>query len=235
MIFLKLFLAGVSLAAPAKSEMLWKEWYLISQKGVAVGYFEETAERRPSEKQLAVTQKWVEKMDGKAETYIGSVADEARLKPVAFFVDRKGGSEVKSYKTDGRVKDKKIEITFKPVAASLAKSTEITSLQPSMYLSSFVPMAVARHFKEKGPLAFVALVEDSGDMSVAIKKGLAEVLKEEKKIGSETCRSVVIHFGGQLQKWWITKAGKACLVEFPDSGTKMELSSEKQAKKAVEE
>ncbi len=234
MIFLKLLVASVSLAAPAKSEILWKEWYLISQKGVAVGYFEETAERRPSEKQLAVTQKWLEKMDGKAETYIGSVADEARLTPVAFFVDRKGGSEEKSYKTDGRVKNKKIEITFKPVSNSLAKSTEQASLQPSMYLSSFVPMAVARHFKEKGPLTFVALVEDSGDMSVAVKKGLAEVLKEEKKIGGETCRSVVIHFGGQLQKWWISKAGKACLVEFPDSGMKMELSNEKQAKTALE-
>jgi|GEM_PF-5213136 len=235
MMILSLILATASAAATAKSETLWKEWYLISQKGVAVGYFEETAERRTGEKQLAITQKWVEKMDGKAETYIGSVAEESRLKPVAFFVDRKvGGDESKTYKTDGRVKDKKLEITFKPASASLSKSTEVTSLQPSMYFSSFVPMAVARHFKEKGPLNFVAVVEDGGSMNVEVKKGLAEVQKDEKKIGSENCRSAIIHFGGQLQQWWITKAGKVCLVEFPDSKMKMELSDEQAARKAVD-
>ena len=45
---------------------VWKAWYLISQNGATVGYFEETAERRPAEKQISITQRWVEKMDGKA-------------------------------------------------------------------------------------------------------------------------------------------------------------------------
>jgi len=231
----KIFLTSMAFAASnEKTEILWREWYLITQKTVAVGYFEETAERRPNDKQLAITQKWVEKMGGKSETYIGSVAEEARLKPVAFFVERKASNEEKSYKTDGRAKDNKLEITFRPASAALAKSTENTPLQPSMYFSSFVPMAVARHFKEKGPLSFVAAVEDDGNMNVEVKKGLAEVQKDEKKIMGENCRQVVIHFGGQLQRWWITKSGKACLVEFPETNTKMELSTEQQAKKALE-
>ncbi len=237
MMITSLLLAAVASsasAATAKPETLWHEWYLITQKGTAVGYFEETAERRPGDKQIAITQKWFEKLNGKAETYIGSVAEETRLKPVAFFVDRKTSTEEKTYKTDARVKDKRLEITFKPASASLSKSTEFTSLQPSMYFSTFVPLAVARHFKEKGPLAFVAVVEDGGDMNVEVKKGLAEVQKDEKKIAGESCRSVVIHFGGQLQQWWITKAGKTCLVEIPDATMKLELSDEKLARKAVE-
>lgn len=233
-----LLLAALPLAASAANAkapvQLWQEWYLITQNGEAVGYFEETAERRPADKQFAITQKWVEKADGLAETYIGSVSEEARLKPVAFFVERKGASDEKSYKTDARVKNKKIEITFKPASAAMAKSTEMAALSPDMYLSSFVPMAIARNFKEKKTaVPFTALVEDGGNMNVEIKKGTVEITGEEKKIGGDTCRGARIHFAGKAQSWWITREGKTCLVDFPDSGVKMARSSEAEAKKAL--
>jgi hypothetical protein len=236
MTILSLILATASLAAPSVkgAETLWREWYLITQNGVAIGYFEETAERRPQDKQLAVTQNFVEKVDGKREAYVGSVSTEADLDPVAFFVDRKAGTPEKSYKVDARVKGRNLEITLKPASPAIDKSTKSTTLSPSTIFSSFLPIAIARTFKGKAPLSFTAVVEDSGEMTVVSKKGLAEPQKEEKKIASEACRHAVVHFGGQLQHWWVTKAGKTCLVEFPDSGTKVELSNEKQAKKAVE-
>jgi hypothetical protein len=242
-----LFLLAFGESASGKGTgpvQLWQEWYLITQNGEAVGYFEETAERRPADKQYAITQKWVERSgssaatgiqpDGIAETYIGSVSEEARLKPVAFFVERKSASEEKSYKTDARVKNKKIEITFKPASAAMAKSTEMATLSPDMYLSSFVPMAIARNFKEKKTaVPFTALVEDGGNMNVEIKKGTVEITGEEKKIGGDSCRGARIHFAGKAQNWWITKEGKTCLVDFPDSGVKMARSTEAEARKAL--
>lgn len=226
--------SGDAIAA-AKNETLWHEWYLITHNGAAVGFFEETAERRGAEKQIALTQKWVEKAGGKIETYIGSVAEDPGLKPVAFFVDRKMPSADKSYKTDARVKDKKLEITFKPASAALTKSTEYTPLQPSMLLSGFLSLAIARHFQEKGDLSFVAVVEDVGDMNVEVKKGKAELLKDEKKIGGDTCRRASVQYGGKPQEWWVAKNGKTCLVITPESGMKLELSTEKLAKKALGE
>ena len=213
--------------------LLWREWYLITQNGEAIGYFEETAERRPADKQIAITQKFVEKIAGGSEVYIGSVAEEARLKPVAFFVDRKGASAEQSHKTDARVKSRKIEITFKPASAAMAKSTEIVPLSSDLYLSSFVPMAVARSFRDKKMPAFTALVEDGPGMSVEIKKGAAELSKQEKKLAGESCRGVVLTMSGQAQEWWITKEGKACLMEVPSVGLKMALSTEAEAKKAL--
>jgi len=234
-LFLALSLATLAHAAPGKTETLWKEWYLVTQNGQAISLFEEVAEKRPADHQLAITQKWVEKIGAspRSEVYIGSVAEESSLAPVAFFVERKGG---KPYKTDGRAKDKKLEVTFKPGTADLAKSTEFTPLQPGMFFSSFVSTAIARHFKEgKGAFAFTAVVEDAGEMNVEIKKGTAEINKVEKKIGKESCKQAVVQFDGKMQEWWITKKGKVCLMELPDSNTRLELSSEKAAKKALKE
>lgn len=226
--------ADKAAAKPAeKTEQLWQEWYLVTSNGNPIGYFEETAERRGAEKQISITQKWVEKIGGKVESYVGSVADDFSLRPVAFFVDRKAPSEEKSYKVDARVKGGKLEITFKPASAALAKSTEITALTPSMVLSSFTGLAVARHFKAKGPLSFTAIVEDGGDMNVELRKGTAEVGKEEKKFGKDKCRQATVLMGGKAQEWWVSAAGKSCLIVFPDSGTRMELTTEALAKKAL--
>lgn len=212
---------------------VWTEWYLVSQKGAPLSYFEEIYEKRPADKHVAITQKWVEKIGARQEIYIGSVAQESNLEPVAFFVERKGG---KAYKTDGRAKGKKVEITFKPASADLAKSTEFTELKSDMLFSSFVPLAISRKFPSgKGAFSFTALVEDAGDMSVEVKKGIAEIQADEQKIGAEKCKHVLVQFDGKLQEWWITAQGKVCRVEFPDTNTRMELSTEAAAKKALKE
>lgn len=231
-VLVSLALLGPLAARAAEPEKLWHEWYLIRVNGVASGYFEETAERRPGEKEIAVTQKWVEKGAGQqlSETYIGSVAEESALAPVAFFVDRKGG---KTYKIDGRVKAGQLTATFKPADAATAKSTEQVQVKAGTYLSSLVPLAIARQFSAGGAFAFTAVVEDDGDMNVTVRKGMAEIQKEERKIGKERCRRVKIAFGGDSQEWWIAKNGRTCQVSFPSSGTKLEESDEKSAKAAL--
>ena len=231
-VLLLAFLSQSALAS--KNDKLWTEWYLVTQNGVAVSLFEETCERRPKENELAITQRWVEKLNDRTETYIGSVSSSETLVPVAFFVERKGA---KPYKTDGRVKNKQLEITFKPGTPDLAKSTELTPVGAGTYFSSFLPTAVSRHFLGgKDSFAFTAVVEDGGDMNVEVKKGSVNVGTAVKKIGKEKgCRQAIFQFEGKVQEWWITRTGKVCLVEFPDSGTKMELSTEKAAKKALKE
>lgn len=222
------------LAQPARTETLWNEWYLVTQNGKPVSLFQETAEKRAKEGELSITQRWVEKINGeRAETYIGSVSGQEKLAPVAFFVERKGK---KPYKTDGRARNNQLEITFKPGTPDLAKSTELTPLGSGYYFSSFLPSAISRHFLGgKEAFAFTAVVEDGGDMNVEVKKGTVEVSAISKKIGKETCREAMINFDGKVQEWWITRTGKVCLVSFPDSATKMELTTEKAAKKALKE
>jgi hypothetical protein len=222
------------LAHAAHAETLWTEWYLVSQGGKPLSMFQETAEKRGREGELSITQRWVEKAAGeRAETYIGSVSTQEKLTPVAFFVERKGK---KPYKTDGRAKNNQLEITFKPGTPDLAKSTELTPLGSGYYFSSFLPSAISRHFLGgKEAFAFTAVVEDGGDMNVEVKKGSVEVTTSSKKFGKENCREALINFDGKVQEWWVTRTGKVCLVNFPDSATKMELSTEKAAKKALKE
>jgi hypothetical protein len=220
---------GASGAVPASP--LWHEWYTVSREDKIVSTYEETAERRPRDEQVAVTQKWVERVDGKkTEAYIGSVATDGNFAPVAFFVERTGGE--RAYKTDGRVNNGQLEVTFKVVSGAKAKTRGTTPVGPGTYLSTFVSFAVAKHLSEKGAFQFTALVEDDGKMNVEIKKGFVEIQGEEKKIGGESCGEALIRIDGSVQEWWITRQGKTCLVVFPDSGTRLELSSQNAVKKA---
>ena len=226
-------LASAFIALPAKAENLWNEWYLVSKNGSGISYFEEVAEGRPKEREKSITQRWVEKIGERSELYIGSVAGEARLAPVAFFVERKGN---KPYKIDGRAKKKKLDITFKPAFPGSTKSSESIELDSETYFSNFIPLLISRRLTGgKKTFSFQAVVEDAGDMNVELKSGRVEITATEKKIGSEICRKAMVNIGGPSQEWWITKKGKVCLVDFPDSGTKLELTTEKEAKKALGE
>ena len=229
-------LALALLALPPRAsaaETLWHEWYLVSHGGSPISFYEETAEKRGPEGEIAVTQKWVEKGEAREETYIGSVSKADGLAPVAFFVDRKGA---KPYKIDARTKDGRLEISFKPGSGGMAPSTEYASLGPDHYLASALPLVVARHFgKGASHFSFTGIVEDGGAMNVEVKKGSVEVATAEKKLGKENCRKASVTFDGKLQEWWVAKSGKTCRVSSADTGTQLELSTESAAKKALHE
>ena len=72
-------------------------------------------------------------------------------------------------------------------------------------------------------------------MNVEVKKGTVDVGTAEKKFGKEKCRQATVTFDGKVQEWWVAGSGKTCLVYFPSSNTKMELTSENAAKKALKE
>jgi hypothetical protein len=224
--------AAAGPAAAAANKTLWKEWYVYSVTGVAQGYFEETMESRPGEKQLALTQRWVEKEGGRHETYIGSVAaDDADLTPVAFFSERKGPTG--GYKIDGRAKNGKLQMNFTQVKPKPAKERKTVDLSSHLVLSNFVPLLLARHDPGKGPLEFLALVEDARDGKFDARTGHAEVHGVTKQIKSLSCRRADVTFNGLAGEWWFTKEGKLCSVSMPGSQSKLEISTEAEAKKSL--
>lgn len=217
-------------AAPA-NKTLWKEWYVYTVGGVAKGYFEETMELRPADKQLALTQRWVEDDSGRHETYIGSVAaDDRKLTPIAFFSERKGATG--EYKIDGRARNGKLQMSFTQLKPKPAKHKKEVSLAGKLVLSNFVPLLLARHDHGKGALDFVAVVEDARDGKFDAREGRAEVMGMTKEIKGNTCRRADVEFNG-LAEWWFTKEGKLCLVSVPGSKAKIELSTEAEAKKSL--
>lgn len=218
-------------ATRLENKLLWKEWYLFSVAGVPQGYFEEVAENRPGEKQIAITQKWVEKDGGKTETYIGSVAsDDGKLTPVAFFSERKGA---KVYKIDGRVKAGKLEMTFKPIKPKGKNGRKSVAVDDNVLLSNFVPMKLASHNPNEGSFNFSAVVEDAKDGNFDSRTGSALVFGITKEIRGNTCRKSVVEFEGVAAEWWVTKEGKLCDLTNASQKYRLELSSEKEAKKAL--
>lgn len=224
-----------ALAQSAENKTLWNEWYLYSVGGEAKGYFEETLERRPGEKQLAITQKWVEKdgpTGGRSETYIGSVVQDSKaLKPVAFFSERTGPQ--KSYKIDGRVKSGKLTITFTPIQPKGKPSRKSVKVLPGLHFSNFVPLLLAYADPAKGAVEFEALVEDAQDGRFGSRSGRADILGVTKKINDAACRKAIVEFDGIAGEWWFTPEGKLCEMQVPSSGSQLRRVTRAEAEKAL--
>lgn len=229
-----LLLAALAPAAQGKEKpTLWKEWYLYSSAGVPQGYFEEEAEHRPKDKQVAISQRWVENEDGGTTTFIGAVAkDDAKLTPIAFFSERKG--QMRTYKLDGRTKGASLEMTFKPVIPPGANLKQSVKLRKDMVLSLFLPLKIARAKAGHGPVPFTAVVEDAKDGNFDSRPGSFEVQGATKNFKGLTCRRTVVSFNGSEDEWWLTKEGKICEIFVRANQSKLTLSSEAEAKAALE-
>ncbi|RZA08552.1 MAG: hypothetical protein EOP11_04515 [Proteobacteria bacterium] len=222
-------------AAPgpgAEAQILWKQYYLFTVNGVAKGYFEETAERRPKEKQLSVSQRWVETEGGRTETYIGAVAeDNAKLSPVAFFSERTSAEH--AYKIDGRAKGQELSMTFKsaiPPSPPIAKKTK---MKAGTIFSNFVPLYLSKLDPSKGAVRFDAVVEDARDGNFETRAGTALLQAVKKTIHGQDCRKARVEFNGQIGEWWIATDGRLCEFSLPQVKAKLTLATEEEAKKAL--
>jgi hypothetical protein len=220
-------------ASPPATKQLWRQWYLYTSGGQAAGYYEETAERRPGEKHLAVSQRWVEKeADGqRTETFIGSVSqDNPKLTPVAFFSERSGPA--RAYKLDGRAKGAQLELTYKPVTPPGANVRKVAALKGTTLLSNFVPLFLARR-PAGGETRFEAVVEDARDGNFDVRPGAAEVFGVTRQVQGDSCRKAVVDFAGVAAEWWFTKEGKLCEISIPQNQAKLTMTTEADAKKAL--
>ncbi len=228
--FLGVFLLNTTALAETKNQILWQEWYLLTKDGVAQGYFEETMERRPGDKHLALSQRWVEK--GKSETYIGSVVqDNKDLTPVAFFSEKK--SATNAYKIDGRAKNGKLEITFKPLKPAGKQERKSLALKQKILLSNFLPKALSFHIGDPGSFSFIAVVEDAQDGIFDSRTGVADVSETSKNFKGTPCYRSIVTFNGLPGEWWITKDGKLCELQLPTTESKVQWTTEAEAKKAL--
>lgn len=229
--FLFLFLCS-SVFAAKDPVVLWQQWYILQVNGSPSGYFEEVAEKRVKDGHISITQKWIEDDGGKAETYIGSVAkDNEALDPVAFFSDRKSSNS--SYKIDGRGKNKKLTLTFKPEIPPGAAQKKEINLAKGVILSNFVPMFLAKKFGKEPKLEFLAVVEDARDANFDSRVGKAEFHGVTKDIQGNKCRKVDLEFNGMLGEWWITAEGKLCELRIPSNQSVLLMSTEKEAKSSL--
>ena len=219
-------------SAAGETKTLWKQYYLYTVNGQAKGYFEETAERREKEKQLAVSQRWVETDGGRTETFIGAVAeDNAALTPVAFFSERTGPRS--AYKLDGRAKGSELSMTFRSTKPPSPAAQKKTAMKPGTIFSNFVPLYLSRLDPAKGAVRFYAVVEDARDGNFETRSGTALVQAVKKDIQGQTCRKARVEFNGQIGEWWIAQDGRLCEFSLPELKAKLSLSTEEAAKKAI--
>ncbi len=226
------FFTTTTMSFGSDATVLWRQWYLLETNGVTTGYFEEVAERRTKDNHLSITQRWVENDNGRAETYIGSVAkDEKSLYPVAFFSDRK--SKNSSYKIDGRVKDGKLTLTFKPQTPKGKSEKKVVPIKEGIIFSNFVPLYLSKQFGGAKDLEFLAIVEDARDANFDSRIGKAEFFGVTKEFQGNKCRKIHLEFNGMAGEWWISSEGKLCELRIPSNQSVLTLTTEAEAKKRL--
>lgn len=226
-----LFSLIISSLSMAKSKPLWTEWYLLSVNGKPAGYFQEIAES--DEKQVTVTQRWKEKEAiGLSDTFIGSVAENnSTLKPIAFFSERKSAEEV--YKVDGKMISGSFSISVRNEKPKLKNEKKKVVIKKGSFLSNLIPMALSRAVGKSEVFPFQAIVEDARDGVYQLRSGLAKLQGVKKTIKGNECRQYEIEFNGMVGEWWIDGKGKLCSLHIPASQSKLELTTEAEAKKAL--
>jgi hypothetical protein len=228
-----LFLTLLSSRAHAtESELLWKQWYLLQVNGQAAGYFEEIAEKRTKDKHISISQRWVEEDNGRADTYIGSVAkDNDSLEPVAFFSDRKSNDS--TYKIDGRAKNRKLDLTFKPQIPKGKNQKKSIPITKGVILSNFVPYYLSKKIGKDSKITFQAVVEDARDANFDSRIGNAEIHGVSKDIQGQSCRKVDLEFNGMQGEWWIASNGKLCELRITGNQSVLTMTTEQEAKKLM--
>ena len=229
-VLIALFFPLITIAAEKGKTRLWQEWYLFTVGGISQGYFMEEAEKRTTEKHLAISQNWFEIENGGTETFIGSVSkDDNDLTPVAFFSERKNPK--KSYKVDARVSAGNVEITFKPISPAGINIKDTRNISKGTILSNFLPMKIAK--SKTGPISFQAIVEDPKDSKYESRIGKGVVKNDRKKIKTLNCRKAEMQIDGIPSEWWINDDGRICEINFPTAQAKLSLSTEAEVKSAL--
>lgn len=212
---------------------LWHEWYLYEVAGLPKGYYEETAEKRPKDLQVAISQNWLELEEGGTKTYIGSVArDLPELNPVAFFCERSNAKI--SYKLDGRSEGGMLKLLFKPIQPKSVNIQKEIVTEKGAFLSNFLPMILAKlPTSQVTPSKFRAIVEDARDGNFEMRELVIQPTNEEKETRGNKCRKFAVAFNGVEGLWWVSKIGKLCEIQLPALQSKIELSEEAIVKKKV--
>ena len=220
-------------ACEAHAELLWDNWYVVSDHDKPDSYYNERAEIVGDKARIRVNT-WLH--DGtriKSENLGATAKNTPLLEPLLYnFRTQENGVEKTMDGTimnNGKVfsvKIKKGDKTSNPIRAEML---------PKLILSSFFPVWIHQNYKKINgvqPTDFMAIVEDHVGESVPVVKGdIYEMLHDEQAKHIKAARKLRVVFNNTVNYWYVTAKGDAILITIPSIGKVVRRTSQAEAEK----
>jgi|GEM_PF-2254858 len=218
-ILLLLFVSSIvfRFVAPsgACAEVLWDNWYTVTDHGKPDSYYNEKAELKGDRAKIQVNT-WI-KFGGKikSENLGASAKNTTLLEPLLydfrtqneFGIEKVIDGSIIDHGKVFSVKIKEGDHTSKPLRAEML---------PKLILSSFFPIWIHKNYKRINgaqPIEFHAIVEDQVEKQVPVAEGTAYEMNADDFSRKTKTRKLRIEFNKIVAIWYVTPKGDAIKIE----------------------
>ena len=220
----------------AQAEVLWDNWYTVTESGKPDSYYNEKAEIIQDKAKVQVNS-WIK--DGasiRIENLGATAKNTPLLEPLLYNFHSQGlGAEKTldgSILNNGKIFSVKVKRGNQSGVAPLR-----AEMLPKLILASFFPVWVNKNYKRitgVQPISFQAIVEDQVEETVPVVNGDAYEMKaDEFSIQSKT-RKLRISFNRIVAFWYVTPKGDALKITIPSLNKVVEKVDRSVAEKFLE-
>ncbi len=218
-IFLRLFVLLISIKITttfAQAEILWDNWYTVTDHGAPNSYYNEKVEVAGDHIKIQVNT-WI--ADGKTihmENLGASAKNTPLLEPLLYNFRTKENGIDKSI--DGTIINGGKVFSIKVTHGTKVEVPLRAEMLPKLILASFFPVWVHKNYKRISgvqPIEFTAILEDQVEKQVPIVKGTAYEMNADDFSKKTNTRKLRIEFGKVVWFWYVTKKGDAIRIDLP--------------------
>jgi hypothetical protein len=200
-----------------QAEVLWNNWYTVTDHGHPESYYNEKAEIVGDRAKIQVNT-WTKSGKIIRSDALGAVAKNTQqLEPLLY--------DFRTQTDDGQEKviDGSIINNGKTFSVKIKSGTEPSKpvraeMIPKLILSSFFPVWIHKNYKRitgVQPIEFQAIVEDQVDSTVPVVTGTAYEMREDDFAKKTNTRKLRIEFNKIVAIWWVTPKGDAIQIQVP--------------------
>jgi len=210
---------GVLFSNVCDAQVLWDNWYTVSENGKPQSFYHEVAEIKGDRAKIQVNT-WIREGNRTRSENLGATAKNTTvLEPLLYNFrtqDAAGSEKIidGSIVQGGKVfsvKIKKGVLESKPLKAEML---------PKLILSSFFPVWIHKNYKRISPvqpIEFTAIVEDQVDDEVPVVRGNAFEVNPDEFSKKYSARKIRVVFNNTINFWWISRKGDALRIEIPSA------------------
>jgi len=200
-------------SACAQAEVLWDNWYTVSEHGHPNSYYNEKAEIVGNHAKIQVN-RWIKDGQKIRSEVLGEVAKNTEFLEPLLYDFRTQTNDGQDKVIDGSIKGKIFSVKIK--TGIEAPKTLRAEMLPKLILSSFFPLWVNKNYKRISgvqPKDFQAIVEDQVDKEVPVVSGSAYEMRADAFATSTHTRKLRVEFAKIVMIWWVTPKGDAVQIQ----------------------
>ena len=202
----------------AEAQVLWNNWYTVSDHGHPDSYYNEKAETVGDRAKIQVNT-WIKVGQKIRNEALGAVAKNTQLLEPLLYDFRTQTDDGQEKVIDGSIVENGKVFSVKMKSGIQASKPLRAEMMPKLILSSFFPMWIHKNYKRISgvqPIEFQAIVEDQVDSTVPVVNGTAYEMRQDDFAKSTNTRKLRIEFNKIVAFWWVTPKGDAIQIQVPE-------------------